>query len=307
MTTKHYCQYVHQFDVHKQKNELSTQRVTLLTIFMMVIEVAAGLFYGSMALLADGLHMGTHALAIGITIFAYRYARFHQNDPKYSFGTGKVGVLGGFTSALILAVVALMIGFESMHRLFFPQEIQFNEAIFVAVIGLIVNLISAVWLHEGHDHDEPDHDDDHNHHATHHHDHNLRAAYFHVLADALTSVLAIIALLLGKFFGWIWVDALMGIVGMLVILKWSYGLLRDTSDILLDSGIKTDILSDVISTIEAEKHHRVQDLHVWRINANQSAIIISIIAENPHNPSYYKQLLAHRSEFAHVTVEINMA
>ncbi|ALG67218.1 CDF family Co(II)/Ni(II) efflux transporter DmeF [Beggiatoa leptomitoformis] len=303
MNAQHYCQYVHQFDIHNQEHERNTQRVTLLTLLMMVVEITAGLLYGSMALLADGLHMGTHALAIGITMFAYRYARHHHNDPQYSFGTGKVGVLGGFTSALILAIVALMIGIESVNRLFFPQTIQFNEAIIVAILGLIINLISAVWLDEGHDH----HDDTHEHDEHTHHDHNLRAAYLHVLADALTSVLAIVALLLGKFFGWVWVDAFMGLIGTVVILKWSYGLLCDTSNILLDSGIKPEILANVRTTIEAEQQHRVQDLHVWRINANQSAIIISIVAKNPHEPAYYKKLLAHRSEFVHVTIEINMA
>ena len=219
----------HRFHRPDDGNERSTRRVMLLTIAMMIVEIAGGMIYGSMALLADGWHMGTHAVALGISAAAYRFARRHADSPHFSFGTGKVGDLGGFASAVVLAVVALLMAVESVERLLSPRPIQFNEAIAVAVAGLAVNVVSALLLR---DHEADDHDRGH-----HHHDHNLKAAYLHVLADALTSLLAIVALLAGKGFGWVWMDPLMGVVGAAIITRWSWGLLRDTGRVLLDRDV----------------------------------------------------------------------
>lgn len=273
--------------------------VILLTVSMMVIEIGSGLLFGSMALLADGWHMGTHAAALGITVFAYSYARRHADNPRYSFGTGKVGALGGFASAMILVVVALLMIIESVQRLFVPVVIHFNEAIVVAVVGLVVNLISAFIL-QGHHHP-------HNHNEKHKHlqDHNLRAAYIHVLADAMTSVLAIIALTAGKMFGWVRMDPLMGIVGALVILRWSYNLLRDTSSILLDSVENQETVSAIRSAIESDSDNKVSDLHIWPIGSHHLAAIISIVTHHPKPPEHYKNLLFGFEELSHISVEIN--
>jgi cation diffusion facilitator family transporter len=266
---------------------------------MMVIEISAGYLYGSMALLADGWHMGTHAAALGITLLAYYYARRHSDNPDYSFGTGKVGVLGGFASAVVLAVIALLMGFESTKRLINPLPIHFNEAIIVAVMGLIVNIISAILLKEDHHHGHE--------HATNqvNHDHNLKAAYLHVMADALTSVLAIIALGAGKVFGWVWMDPIMGIVGALIITKWSYGLLVDTGRVLLDRNVNQEAISEIKAIIESDSDNRVSDIHVWRVGPYYLSAIISIVTHFPNSPEYYKNLLSGFDEISHMTVEVN--
>jgi len=226
----------HRYNVEDGHGERNTRRVIVLTLSMMIFEITAGYLFGSMALLADGWHMGTHAVALSITAFAYYFARRHSDNPSYSFGTGKVGVLGGFASAVVLALIALLMGVESIQRLFSPQPIRFNEAIAVAFVGLAVNVISALLLQEKHDHShEPGRGSTKNFH-----DHNLRAAYLHVLADALTSVLAIIALFTGKAFGWVWMDPIMGIVGAVIISRWSYGLLVDTGRVLLDRDVNPE-------------------------------------------------------------------
>jgi cation diffusion facilitator family transporter len=267
---------------------------------MMTIEIAAGYIFGSMALLADGWHMGTHAIALSITAFAYFFARKHSDNPNYSFGTGKVGVLGGFASAVVLAVIALLVGVESFQRLITPKTILFNQAIAVAVVGLIVNLVSAFLLqnkhHHGHKHDSGKH---------HHHDHNLRAAYLHVLADALTSVLAIIALLTGKIFGWIWMDPVMGIVGATVITKWSYGLLIDTGKILLDRDVNQEAVDEIRSKIESDSDTKVTDIHVWRVGSHHLSAFISLVTHYPKSPDHYKNLLLEYDEIVHVTIEVN--
>jgi cation diffusion facilitator family transporter len=257
-STIHLWQHSHNYSVDNKQSERRTWQVIFITVSMMVIEIGAGYLFGSMALLADGWHMGTHAAALSITVFAYSYARRHADNPQYSFSTGKVGVLGGFASAVVLGVIALLMGGESIRRLFVPVSIQFNEAIAVAVIGLLVNLISAYLLHG------TSYQHDHEHDHEHHHDHNLKAAYLHVLADALTSFLAIFALLTGKHFGWVWMDPLMGLVGAVVITRWSYGLLRDTSRILLDSEVDQETVEKVRSIIEADSDNLVADLHVWQ-------------------------------------------
>ncbi len=289
----------HRFNIGNRQGEHKTKQVILLTLTMMIVEIAAGMLFGSMALLADGWHMGTHAAALGITAIAYYYARRHADNPKYTFGTGKVGILGGFTSAIMLAVVALLMAVESVERLLLPQPIRFDEAIVVAVAGLIVNLVSAYILrdrHRSHDHGSGRH---------HHRDYNIKAAYLHVLADALTSLLAIIALTTGKAFGWIWMDPLMGVVGAAVIMRWSYGLLRDTSKILLDRDVSMKTVSAIYSTIESDSDNRVSDLHIWRIGSNQLAAIVSIVTHYPKPPDHYKSLLAGFKELAHVTIEVN--
>lgn len=273
--------------------ERNTYWVIALTLVTMVVEIITGLLFGSMALLADGWHMGTHVAALSITVFTYHYARRYAHHPQYSFGTGKVGVLGGFASAVALGVVALLMIVESIQRLLSPHPIHFDGAILVAVIGLIVNLVSAAILHDNHDHN-------------HHHDHNLKAAYFHVLADALTSLLAIIALTAGKLLNWIWLDATMGIVGSFIIMRWAYNLMRENSYILLDSSnIDPQLAQQIRTSLESEGDNQVTDLHSWRINPQQSAIIITLISSQPQPPSHYKKLLSQLAIFEHITIEVN--
>lgn len=290
-------EHSHNFSTSQDDAEKNTKIVMLLTAITMVVEIIAGTIYGSMALLADGWHMATHVAAFGIVVFAYQYARNHANNPKYTFGTGKVSVLGGFASAIVLAVIALIMVLESVTRFFQPQTIQFNEAIGVAVIGLLVNLISALLLQDHHEH----HHDEHEHH----HDHNLRAAYLHVVADALTSILAIIALFAGKFLGWVWMDAVMGLVGAVVIGKWSYGLIADTGLILLDGAIDKGVKLDIVAAIEENADNRINDLHVWYVAQNHVAATISLVTHYPQSPEYYKNLLKHIPSLSHVIVEVN--
>lgn len=317
----HRWQHEHRFNLDAREGERRATLVVILTALMMVVEVAAGFITGSMALLADGWHMGTHVAALGISVFAYRYAREHENNPQYSFGTGKVGALGGFASAVALAVVALMMGIESVGRLISPERIQFDEALLVAVIGLVVNLVSARMLHgdAGHQHDthpgdprpeadevqderHPDHHD-HDHH--HHHDHNLRAAYLHVLADALTSVLAIIALVGGKLGGWLWMDALMGLVGAALITRWGYGLVLETSGILLDSIPSDAVLRQIREAIESDQDNQVADLHLWRLGPRDFGAIVSVVTHHPRDVQHYKDLLSQVEHLGHLTVEVN--
>ena len=296
----HQWKHSHRFNLEDGHGERNTRRVIFLTLTMMIIEISAGYIFGSMALLADGWHMGTHAVALSITAFAYFYARKHSDNPNYSFGTGKVGVLGGFASAVVLAVIALLMGVESMQRLVSPVAIRFNEAIAVAVVGLVVNLVSAFLLqdrhHHSHDHGESEH---------HHRDHNLRAAYLHVLADALTSLLAIVALITGKAFGWVWMDPIMGIVGGVIIARWSYGLLIDTGKILLDRDVNQEAIAEIRSKIEEDSDNRVTDIHVWRVGSHHLSAIISLVTHYPKPPDYYKALMAGYNEMVHLTVEVN--
>jgi cation diffusion facilitator family transporter len=315
-------QHSHDFSGDRQQAEKNTKIVLLLTAITMIAEIIAGTIFGSMALLADGWHMATHVGAFGITVFAYRYARKYANNPKYTFGTGKVTVLGGFTSAIVLAVIALAIAVESATRLFQPQIIHFNEAIYVATIGLVVNLASAFLLQDDHnhshnhhnhfqtdhDHDHHDHDGHEDHHTHHHHQHsdqNLRAAYLHVLSDALTSVFAIVALFAGKYLDWIWMDAAMGLIGALVIARWSYGLVVETGVILLDGGVDKQIKSAIINTIEQDADNQIADLHIWKLSENHLAATIVLVTHYPQQPEYYKKLLSHIPTLSHVIVEVN--
>lgn len=290
---------------HHRRNERRVWLVIALTASMMVAEIAAGTLYGSMALVADGWHMSTHAGAMLITALAYLYARRHVGDARFSFGTGKLGDLGGFASAVVLALIALLIGWESLMRLANPVEIRFGQAIGVAVVGLVVNLACA-WLlrddhshHHGHGH----HHHDHDHHG-HARDNNLRAAYLHVLADALTSILAIVALLAGRSYGWLWADPLMGVVGALVIARWSWGLIQDAGSVLLDAAPEGEEVRQEIQEAIAPTGDRITDLHVWQVGPGHFAAIVALVAREPKAPAHYKTQLAHIHELSHVTVEV---
>ena len=288
------------------RNARRTWAVIAITASMMVVEIAAGTYYGSMALVADGWHMSTHAAALMITALSYRYAKRHARNPRFTFGTGKLGDLAGFGSAVVLGVVALLIGWESLVRLANPVGIDFGQATVVAVIGLLVNLGCAALLHEGHGHH-------HGHHHGHAHDHqhgtdnNLRAAYLHVLADALTSVLAIAALLAGRAYGWLWLDPLIGIVGALVIARWSWGLLTDAGAVLVDYLPEDEELPTEIRAAVEGDGERVTDLHVWQLGPGHHAAIISVRAGAPRQPSEYRERLSHLRQLSHVTIEVEPA
>jgi len=294
-------QHPHDFAVIQEHGEKRTGQVLVITAITMLFEIGAGMAFGSMALLADGWHMGTHVAAFLITIFAYRFAKKHANNTAFAFGTGKVGVLGGFASAIALIVVALVMLIESGQRILAPQPIHFNEAIGVAALGLLVNIACAFLLQDHHDHDHGHGEDDHHHH----HDHNLKAAYLHVMADALTSVLAIGALISGKYFGWHWLDPLMGIVGALVISRWAYSLVRETGGILLDGSINAATLGAIKEKIEGALDNRIADMHIWKVGPAHYAAILSIVTHYPQKIGYYKELLRDFPNLAHLTVEIH--
>ncbi|RJP38544.1 MAG: cation transporter [Phycisphaerales bacterium] len=287
--------------------ERRTVVVIAITATMMVVEIAAGVAFGSMALLADGLHMASHAVALAIAAFAYVYARRHAHDPRFSFGTGKVNSLGGFTGAVLLAVFAVMMAWESVERFIHPIPIRFDQAIMVALLGLAVNGVSAVILgREPGEHEHaPSGEEDHGHAHHHAHDHNLRSAYLHVLADALTSVLAIFALVAGKYFGLNWLDPAMGLVGALLVGNWSLGLVRTTSRVLLDHQAPRHVRSAVANAVQADDGNRVADLHVWAVGPGRYAAIVSVVTEAPIRPDRVKALLPASLGLCHVTVEIN--
>jgi cation diffusion facilitator family transporter len=298
----------HDFSVINKKGERRTKQVLVLTFLTMILEITAGVLFGSMALLADGWHMGTHVAAFMIAIIAYRYSRVHAHDQTFAFSSGKVSVLGGYTSSVVLGVVALIMLIESGQRIVHPHLIHFDEAIAVAVFGLFINLICALLLKD-HDHGHT-HDHTHSHDHSHTHDHNLKAAYLHVLADALTSVLAIIALVLGKYYGWIWLDPVMGIVGALIIVQWSYSLMKETSPVLLDESIALKYKLAIKEKIESDADNRISDLHIWQVGPSHFALIISIVSHDPKAPEYYKELLkefrgAGINKLSHITVEVN--
>lgn len=291
------------------ENARRTMWVVLLTAVMMVGEIVAGFLTGSMALLADGFHMATHAGALSVAAAAYAYARRHVGNPAFSFGTGKVGDLAGFASALVLALIALGIGVESAMRLFQPISVAFGEATIIAVIGLGVNIVSALLLsghhghNHGHDHGHAD-GHDHNHgHGKGHGDNNLRSAYVHVLADALTSVLAIAALLAGRYLGWIWLDPVMGIVGGIVIARWAWSLMKDTGFVLLDRT-DTHVAEEVREVVEGPGDARITDLHVWRIGPEAHAAIIGVSSDNiAVDAAELRRRLVPVHELQHVTIE----
>lgn len=291
------------------ENTRRTVWVVALTAVMMVGEIIAGVLTGSMALLADGFHMATHAGALGVAALAYVYARRHAEDPRFSFGTGKIGDLAGFASALVLGLVALGIAVESLGRLLAPVDVAFGDAIIVAVIGLGVNLVSALLLAGGHHHHDHHHHD--HHHEDHHHEHgaahdednNLRSAYFHVLADALTSILAIIALVAGRYLGWVWCDPLMGIVGGVVIGRWSWTLMRDTAAVLLDSS-DDHVAQEIRTAVEGPGDATLLDLHVWRVGPQARAAIVCVAGADA---ATIRQRLAPVDEVMHLTIEARPA
>lgn len=280
----------------KQSGEFRTFIVIAITSSMMLVEIVAGLAFGSMALLADGLHMGSHTIALSINAFAYVYARHNANNERYSFGTGKVNTLGGYTGAILLAVVASMMAWESVERLIAPISIAFNQAIIVAVLGLVVNGASVfiLGINQGHGHE----------HEHHRHDHNLRSAYFHVLADAITSLLAIFALLVGKYFGAVWMDSVMGVVGAALVARWSLGLLKSTGVILLDQQSSKETQDSIRKTIENDDN-RIVDLHLWAVGPDIYSAVISIVSRFPQQPEYYKSLLANDLTLDHVSIEVH--
>lgn len=286
------------------RHERRTWAVVGLTALMMVAEIAGGTWLGSMALVADGWHMSTHAAALGIAALAYRFARRHADDPRFSFGTGKFGDLAAFASAIILGLIALLIGYESLDRLIHPVAIGFSQAIPIAVLGLAVNLASVWLLHDGH-HDH-DHDDHHDHvqggHSHGGHDTNFRAAYVHVMADALTSVLAIVALLGGRYLGLAWLDPAMGLVGTVVILAWSWSLLRTAGLVLLDATSPT-ATAEIRACLETDGD-RVSDLHLWQVGPGHRAALVSLVSDDPQPPAHYKARLAGLRGLSHVTVEV---
>jgi cation diffusion facilitator family transporter len=314
-------QHDHNFAIINRKGERRTRLVLVLTLLTMILEIGTGMIFGSMALLADGWHMGTHVAAFMITLYAYRYSRAHAHDQTFAFSSGKVGVLGGFASSVALGVVALMMAIESGERLLAPRFIQFDHALMVAGFGLFINFVCALLLKDSHQHRHSHshvhgHGHDHHDHAHHEHhsDHNLRAAYFHVLADALTSVLAIIALFSGKIYGWNWLDPVMGIVGALIISRWSFALMKETSPILLDESIALKHKTAIKDIIENDADNRIADLHVWRIGPDHFAAIISVVSHQPKAPEYYKALLLQPQNLkrygdglrlAHITVEVH--
>jgi cation diffusion facilitator family transporter len=307
------------------RNERRTWGVIALCTVMMAAEIVGGLMFGSIALVADGLHMSTHAGALLLAALAYSYARRHADDVRFTFGTGKLGDLAGFTSAVVLVMIAMLIGYEAVMRLIAPIPVQFDEAIAIAVLGLGVNLASAFLLgahehghehgheHEhGHahahddnhdDHDDHDHDHAHDHHHT-HRDHNLRAALVHVMADAAVSVLVIVGLLLGRFLGWVWMDPVAGLAGAIVIASWSYTLIRDTGGVLLDMTPDPNMAENIRMAIERDGD-RLCDLHLWRLGPGHIGVIVSVATAMPRAPTFYRERLAPFRSLSHVTVEVH--
>ncbi|RKJ89050.1 cation transporter [Aeromonas veronii] len=322
--------HCHQPVIH-EGNPLAEQKTrwaVLLTVIMMVAEIGGGWFYNSMALLADGWHMSSHALALGLSVLAYRAARHFARDHRFSFGTWKIEVLGGFTSALLLVGVAGLMLFESVFRLLDPSPIHYQQAIAIALVGLLVNLACA-WLlkddhghhhhghdhhhehhghhHHGHDHHHEHHDHDHHHDHDDHHGHqdlSLRAAYIHVLADAATSVLAILALVGGMLWGADWLDPLMGIVGAVLVAVWAWGLLRDSGRVLLDAEMDTPLVAEIREVIAELPGTALRDLHVWRVGQQQYACVLSLLMVNPLPAQQIRERLAIHEELVHVTIEI---
>lgn len=286
-----------------EENAKRTLWVVALTVVMMIGEITAGYVTGSMALLADGFHMATHAGALGIAAAAYAYAKRHAFSQRYSFGTGKVGDLGGFASALILGMVSLAIGIESVMRLMQPTEVQFGTATLIAIVGLMVNVVSALLLGHGHSHGHSDHDHDHAHHGN---DNNLKSAYVHVIADALTSVLAIVALLAGRYLGWVWLDPVMGIVGAIVIARWAWSLIMVTGGVLLD---QTDehVAGKIRELVEKSGDATITDLHVWRVGPQAHAVIVSVTGQATANAESIRERLKPVHEISHLTVEYRTA
>ncbi|MEA5124122.1 CDF family Co(II)/Ni(II) efflux transporter DmeF [Xanthomonas floridensis] len=315
-----HCAQSHTFASANPLAEHSTRKAVILTVIMMVVEIGGGWTLNSMALLADGWHMSSHALALGLALFAYRFARRHATDARFTFGTWKVEVLGGYTSALLLLGVAGLMAFQSVERLFSPQPIQYQEATVIAVIGLLVNLVCAWWLRDSHGHGHAHGHDGHGHAHTHelhghghghghhhdaHSDLNLRAAYLHVMADAATSVLAIVALVAGMHWGVTWLDPLMGIVGAVLVTVWAWGLLRSTGRVLLDAEMDAPVVTDIRQVIAEFPHPiAIADLHVWRVGSDRYACVVSLVSPAQLDADAVRTALQIHEELVHITVEV---
>ncbi len=297
--------HTHHFNEGNPLAEKNTARVVALTTLMMAVEIIGGYTFNSMALLADGWHMSSHALALGLSLFAYIFARRFALDARFAFGTWKIEVLGGYTSAILLMMVAALMMFQSIDRLLSPSPIYYDQAIAIAIAGLVVNLVCAWLLKDGHGAGHHHHHADHDH-GPHHGDLNLRSAYLHVIADAATSVLAIFALIGGKFWGAIWLDPVMGIVGAVLVAVWAYGLLRDSGRVLLDAEMNAPVVTEIREVIDASPiKAEISDLHVWRIGKDKYACILGLITAEAASPEYFRQQLRVHEELAHVTVEVN--
>jgi cation diffusion facilitator family transporter len=306
-TSNHHCN-APRFDAGNPLAERGIRRALWLTTVMMVVEIAGGWWFNSMAVLADGWHMSSHAIALGLSAFAYSFARRQARHRAYAFGTWKVEVLGGYTSAILLLGVAALMVFQSVERLLTPTEIHYQEAIVIAVVGLVVNLVCAYWLrgsHHAHDHS---HEHAHEHADGHKHEHadmNVRSAYMHVVADAATSVLAIVALVGGLLWGFVWLDPLMGLVGAALVSVWAWGLLRDSGRILLDAEMDAPVVAEVREAIErGAVPATITDLHVWRVGREKYAVMVSLVTPSREDAEYFRRALRVHEELAHVTVEV---
>ena len=296
--------HTHQFD---EGNPLAQKRIlfaTILTAVMMLLEVFGGWIYNSMALLADGWHMSSHMLALGLAYFAYRSARHYAQDTRFSFGTWKIEILAGYSSAILLMVVAFFMAFQSIERLFNPVDIHYNQAIPIAILGLIINLICAWLLHDGHHHHHHHHDHDH-HHDHHSHDLNQKAAFMHVVADAVTSVFAIIALFAAKYLGWNFLDAVLGIIGSLLVAKWAIGLIQETGKTLLDAEMDHHVVEEIREVIAQFSDVYLTDLHVWKVGKGKFSCILALSTNHVLNADQVRQALSIHDEIVHVSVEIN--
>ena len=295
----------HVFDEGNPLAERNTLWVVVLTTVMMVAEITGGWMFNSMALLADGWHMSSHALALGLSVLAYGAARRFAHDTRFAFGTWKIEVLGGYTSALFLVLIAGLMLYQSIERLVAPTPIHYDQAIAIAVVGLVVNLTCVWLLKDGHGHDHRHAHHDQETHG-HHHDLNLRSAYLHVIADAATSVLAIVALIGGKFWGASWLDPVMGIAGAGLVTVWAYGLLRDSGRVLLDAEMNAPVVAEIREVIEASPiKANVCDLHVWRVGKGKYACILSLVTTYDVEPDYFKRQLRVHEELVHISVEVN--
>ena len=297
----------HVFDQGNPAAERNTRWAVLLTVVVMVAEIIGGVLFNSMALLADGWHMSSHALALGLSLLAYAAARRFARDGRFTFGTWKIEVLGGYTSALCLVAVAGLMLYHSVQRLFSPVPIHYDQAILLAALGLVVNLVCAFLLRDSPDHHHGHEQHDHEHHDhDHHQDLNLRSAYLHVLTDAATSVLAIVALTGGKFWGADWLDPVMGLVGAGLVGIWAFGLLRDTGRVLLDAEMDAPVVAEIVEVIEqGPVAAEIVDFHVWRVGRGKYACILSLLVEEQVEPEQFKERLSVHDELVHVTVEVN--
>ncbi|MNM27135.1 Cadmium, cobalt and zinc/H(+)-K(+) antiporter [compost metagenome] len=301
-------QHSHAFSDGNPLAEKNTRRAMVLTVVMMVVEITGGWWFNSMAVLADGWHMSSHALALGLAAFAYACARRYRDDPRFAFGTWKIEILAGYTSAILLLGVAAIMAFESIVRMFKPSAIHYEQAIAIAVVGLAVNLLCAWWLRDQHHHHSHGHDHAHHHHHHHHHDLNQRSAYLHVLADAATSVLAIIALLGGLYFNASWLDPLMGIVGAVLVSVWAWGLIRQTSRILLDAEMDAPVVAEIREAVEqGDVPARISDLHVWQVGRGRFACAMEVVTAVEVDAEVFRRALSIHEEIVHVTVEVIVA